>query len=105
MVASVGDARNFRNGRHLAAWLWLVLRQHSTGGKSLLLGISKHVTVWLAGSGSWNGPTWSGNLDDLVEMEVTINGNGYVFRGQTPGVTGKVFQACGAALRPVLRSC
>lgn len=41
MVASVGDARNFRNGRQLAAWLGLVPRQHSTGGKSLLLGISK----------------------------------------------------------------
>ena len=45
------------------------------------------------------------DLDNLVEMEVAINGKGYVFRGQTPGVTGKVFQACGVALPPVLRSC
>jgi transposase len=41
MVASVGDARNFSNGRQLAAWLGLVPRQHSSGGKSVLLGISK----------------------------------------------------------------
>ena len=45
------------------------------------------------------------DLDNLVEMEVAINGKGYVFRGQTPGVAGKVFQACGVALPPVLRSC
>jgi transposase len=30
----------FHNGRHLAAWLGLVPRQHATGGRSLLLGIS-----------------------------------------------------------------
>ena len=45
------------------------------------------------------------DLDNLVEMEVAINGKGYVFRGQTPGVAGKVFQACGIALPPTLRSC
>ncbi|MDP2834467.1 MAG: IS1634 family transposase, partial [Pseudomonadota bacterium] len=45
------------------------------------------------------------DLDNLVEMEVAINGKGYVFRGQTSGVAGKVFQACGVALPPVLRSC
>jgi transposase len=41
LVASVGDARNFENGRQLAAWLGLVPKQHSTGGKSRLQGISK----------------------------------------------------------------
>jgi len=45
------------------------------------------------------------DLDNLVEMEVAISGKGYVFRGQSSGVTGKVFQACGVALPPVLRSC
>lgn len=47
MVASVGDARNFSSGRQLAAWLGLVPRQHSTGGKSLLLGISKRGDCYL----------------------------------------------------------
>jgi len=45
------------------------------------------------------------DLDKLVEMEVTIGGKGYVIRGQTAGVAGKVFQACGVALPPVLRQC
>jgi transposase len=41
LVAAVGKATEFANGRHLAAWLGLVPRQHSTGGKERLLGISK----------------------------------------------------------------
>ena len=44
------------------------------------------------------------DLDNLMEMEVAIGGKAYVFRGQTPGVAGKVFQACGVALPPTLRS-
>ena len=47
MVASVGNARDFGNGRQLAAWLGLVPRQHSTGGKSVLLGISKRGDSYL----------------------------------------------------------
>lgn len=41
MIATVGDARQFENGRQLAAWLGIVPKQHSTGGKARLLGISK----------------------------------------------------------------
>lgn len=41
LIASVGDAKSFKNGRQLAAWLGLVPRQHSSGGKQTLLGISK----------------------------------------------------------------
>lgn len=41
LVAAVGKAKEFTNGRHLAAWVGLVPRQHSTGGKERLLGISK----------------------------------------------------------------
>lgn len=47
LVASVGDARNFANGRQLAAWLGLVPKQHSTGGKAKLLGISKRGDSYL----------------------------------------------------------
>jgi transposase len=47
LVASVGDARNFANGRQLAAWLGLVPKQHSTGGKAKLLGISKRGETYL----------------------------------------------------------
>ncbi len=47
LVASIGDARCFNNGRELAAWLGLVPRQHSSGGKPLLLGISKRGDAYL----------------------------------------------------------
>ena len=41
LAAAVGDAKTFASGRHLAAWLGLVPRQHSSGGKGRLLGISE----------------------------------------------------------------
>lgn len=47
LVASVGDAHNFKNGRQLAAWLGLVPRQRSSGGKPTLLGISKRGDAYL----------------------------------------------------------
>jgi transposase len=47
LAASIGDAKNFRNGRELAAWLGLVPRQHSTGGKTNLLGMSKRGDTYL----------------------------------------------------------
>jgi transposase len=47
LVASVGDAKSFSNARQFAAWLGLVPRQHSSGGKPVLLGISKRGDVYL----------------------------------------------------------
>jgi len=47
LVASIGDARMFKSGRQLAAWVGLVPRQDSTGGKERLLGISKGGDVYL----------------------------------------------------------
>lgn len=47
LVASVGDGKQFRRGRELAAWLGLVPREHSTGGKQRLLGISKRGSSYL----------------------------------------------------------
>jgi transposase len=47
LVASIGDAKSFENGRQLAAWLGLVPRQDSTGGKPRLLGISKRGDTYL----------------------------------------------------------
>jgi len=41
ITATVGDARAFKSGRHLAAWLGLVPAQRSTGGKERLIGITK----------------------------------------------------------------
>lgn len=47
LVATIGDAKQFKNGRQLAAWLGLVPRQHSSGGKPTLLGISKRGDSYL----------------------------------------------------------
>jgi transposase len=41
VVASIGDAKVFKNGREMAAFIGLVPKQHSSGGKERLLGISK----------------------------------------------------------------
>jgi transposase len=41
LYACVGNGEGFKNGRHFAAFLGLVPRQHSSGGKDRLLGISK----------------------------------------------------------------
>jgi transposase len=46
-VAAIGNGSAFRKGREFAAWLGLVPRQHSTGGKAKLYGISKRGNVYL----------------------------------------------------------
>jgi transposase len=47
MVAAIADGRVFRNGRQFAAWLGLVPRQHSSGDKRRLLGITKRGDPYL----------------------------------------------------------
>jgi transposase len=47
LVAAIGDAKQFVNGRQLAASLGLTPRQHSSGGKDRLLGISKRGDAYL----------------------------------------------------------
>jgi transposase len=41
LVASIGNAHDFRNGRQLAAWLGLAPSHYSSGGKSKLVRITK----------------------------------------------------------------
>jgi transposase len=47
LVASVDDARHFRSGRELAAWIGLVPRQYTTGGKPKLGGIGRRANHYL----------------------------------------------------------
>src|SRR5215831_8924309 len=47
LVAAVGNGTAFDKGRDLAAWLGLVPREYSTGGKQRLLGISKRGNKYL----------------------------------------------------------
>ena len=55
LIAEVGDWKAFSSGRNLAAWIGLVPKQHSTGGKARLGGISKQgnrYLRWLLVAGS-----------------------------------------------------
>ena len=47
LIAAVGNGAAFRKGREFAAWVGLVPREHSTGGKQKLLGISKRGNCYL----------------------------------------------------------
>jgi transposase len=47
LVATVGEPREFRNGRQFAAWLGLTPKQHSTGGKTRLGRITKRGDAYL----------------------------------------------------------
>lgn len=47
LEASAGNGHQFTNGRYFAAWLGLVPRQYSTGGKTTLLSISKRGNAYL----------------------------------------------------------
>ena len=47
LLASVDDGRHFRSGRELAAWIGLVPRQHTTGGKAKLGGIGRQANHYL----------------------------------------------------------
>ena len=46
-VAAIGNGAAFRRGRDFAAWVGVVPRQYSTGGKQKLLGISKRGNRYL----------------------------------------------------------
>ena len=47
LVATVGDAKSFKNSRQVPAWLGMVPRHEGTGGKVMLGGISKRGDVYL----------------------------------------------------------
>ena len=47
LIAAIGDGHQFARGRDAAAWCGLVPGQHSSGGKSKLLGISKRGDTYL----------------------------------------------------------
>jgi len=47
IFATIGNAKNFKNGRHFAAFLGLVPREHSSGNKQKLLGISKRGNTYI----------------------------------------------------------
>ncbi|WP_275384161.1 IS110 family transposase [Xenorhabdus bovienii] len=49
LMVALGDSTDFKNGRHFASYLGLVPREHSSGGKVRLLGITKRGDSYLRG--------------------------------------------------------
>ena len=47
LIAAIGNGGAFRKGREFAAWMGVVPREQSTGGKQKLLGISKRGNSYL----------------------------------------------------------
>lgn len=47
LIAAIGDGKQFKKARDLAAWIGLTPREHSTGGKQTLLGISKRGNTYI----------------------------------------------------------
>jgi len=47
VVATVSDLKQFKNGAQFGAWMGLIPRQHSSGGKNKLGGITKHGDTYL----------------------------------------------------------
>jgi transposase len=47
IIATIGDAKSFKNGREVSAWLGLVPRQYSSGDKIVLGGISKRGDIYM----------------------------------------------------------
>jgi transposase len=67
LMAAVSEAAHFQHGRPFAAWVGLGPRQHSTGGKARLLGISKRGQVYLRtllGHGARATLRWIGGKTD-----------------------------------------
>jgi len=83
IVAAVADANEFKNGRHMSAWLGLVPRQSSSGNKQVLLGISKRGDRYLRMlliHGARSALSFSKHKDDnygdwLIKKKASLNLN------------------------------
>jgi transposase len=112
LVAAVGDATTFKNGRQLAAWLGLVPRQHSSGGKPTLLGIRKGGQTYLRTvliHGVWAVIQWAegktearsrwlqGRPDEAPIAPMWLT------RTKRPGLPGSFWQTANGIARPPVR--
>jgi transposase len=61
LVAAIGDGHDFRSGRQLAAWIGLVPRQYTTGGKPRLGGIGRRANHYLRRQSTTPGRSCAGS--------------------------------------------
>ena len=102
IVATVGDGRGFKNGRHMAAWLGLVPRQHPSGERTKVMGISKrrdkHLRAMLA-QGARSVVRAAVNKSDLHNEWVNHLRERRGFNRATVGVANKTARTIWALLR------
>ena len=79
LVATVADPKSFRSGRNFSAWIGLVPKQHSSGGKNRLGSISKQGDRYLPACW-WSGPSPSSGTP--VHGTSTGPGYGNCWRGE-----------------------
>jgi len=84
LLAMVEDPFRFKNGRHFAACIGLVPRQHSSGGKNVLLGISKRGDTYLRTLLIHGGRA-------VVRSVQNLASSGQELRGGTPGSVISLF--------------
>jgi len=82
IIAAIGDPRSFKNGRQFSAWLGLVPRQNSSGGKTVLLGITKRGDSYIrkllilgAKSALYRAPLKEDSRSKWISNKVTTKGN------------------------------
>jgi len=74
ILAAIGDGSAFKNGRQFSAWLGLVPKQHSTGGKDRLYGISKRGDKYIRSlliHGARSVVNWSSSKEDKRSRWIT----------------------------------
>jgi transposase len=69
VVAAIGKGTEFKNGRHFAAWLGLVPRQHSSGDRQVLMNMTKKATS-ICGHSLFMVPALSSGLPRITMMAI-----------------------------------
>lgn len=82
MIASLGDAKSFKDGRQVSAWLGLVPKQNSTSGKTVLFWMS------MRGAAFTDATDPRGTVDDLrtTAKEISYNWLGRLLKRRTDNV-------------------
>lgn len=101
LLAAAGSGRQFRKARDLAAWLGLVPREHSTGGKTKLLGISKRGNKYLRRMIVHGARSCVTHLDRSRDRRAwrKIRGSRHLSHGRTKRYTSRMFDTLSPSAR------
>jgi transposase len=102
LVSAVGNASTFRSARHLSAWIGLVPRQHTTGGKPRLFGITKRGNTHLrrlfvqGARALW---VWKDKRDDPLHIWIRSLASRMHHHVAVCALANKLVRICWALLR------